>query len=53
LVEEIEGYEAILAEHRLVLDIIVADCDEMKARYGRDRRTVIEDAAAPISTSPR
>jgi DNA gyrase subunit A len=48
LVEEIEGYEAILAEHRLVLDIIVADCEEMKARYGRDRRTVIEDAAGDI-----
>ncbi len=48
LVEEIEGYEAILAEHRRVLDIIVADCEEMKARYGRDRRTRIEDAAGDI-----
>lgn len=48
LVEEIEGYEAILAEPRKVLDIIVADCEEMKARYGRDRRTSIEDAAGDI-----
>ncbi len=48
LVEEIEGYEAILAEHRRVLDIIVEDCEEMKARYGRDRRTSIEDAAGDI-----
>jgi DNA gyrase subunit A len=48
LVEEIEGYEIILAEHRRVLDIIVADCEEMKARYGRDRRTSIEDAAGDI-----
>jgi DNA gyrase subunit A len=48
LVEEIEGYEIILAEHRRVLDIIVEDCEEMKARYGRDRRTSIEDAAGDI-----
>ena len=48
LVEEIEGYEAILADHRMVLDIIVEDCEEMKARYGRDRRTSIEEAAGDI-----
>lgn len=48
LVEEIEGFEIILAEHRRVLDIIVEDCEEMKARYGRDRRTSIEDAAGDI-----
>jgi DNA gyrase subunit A len=48
LVEEIEGYEAILADHRKVLDIIIADCEEMKARYGRDRRTSIEEAAGDI-----
>ncbi|MEX0875888.1 MAG: DNA gyrase subunit A [Phycisphaerales bacterium] len=45
IIEEIEGYEAILADHRKVLDIIVADCEDMKARYGRDRLTTIEEAA--------
>ncbi len=48
LVEEIEGYETILGDHRRVLDIIVEDCEEMKARYGRDRRTSIEEAAGDI-----
>jgi len=48
LVEEIEGYEAILGDHRRVLDIIVEDCEEMKERYGRDRRTSIEEAAGDI-----
>lgn len=48
LVEEIEGYEAILANHRMILDIIVEDCEEMKGRYGRDRRTAIEEAAGDI-----
>lgn len=48
LVEEIEGYEAILADRRMVLDIIVEDCEEMKGRYGRDRLTTIEEAAGDI-----
>lgn len=48
LIEEIEGYEAILASHRMVLDIIVQDCEEMKQRYGRPRLTTIEDAAGDI-----
>ncbi|MEM9372800.1 MAG: DNA gyrase subunit A [Planctomycetota bacterium] len=48
LVEEIEGYEAILADRRMVLDIIVEDCEEMKGRYGRDRLTAIEEAAGDI-----
>ncbi len=48
IIEEIEGYEAILANHRMVLDIIVADCEEMKDRFGRDRLTTIEDAAGDI-----
>jgi DNA gyrase subunit A len=46
LVEEIEGYEAILAERRLVLDIIKSDCGEMKSRYGRPRVTTIEEGEA-------
>ncbi len=49
LVEEIEGYEAILGDSRMVLDIIVEDCEEMKARFGRERLTAIEDAAGDIS----
>jgi DNA gyrase subunit A len=48
LVEEIEGYETILGDQRRVLDIIVADCEDMKARYGRDRLTSIEEAAGDI-----
>ena len=50
LVEEIEGYERILSTHRLVLDIIKADCDAMRAKFtganGRGARlTEIQDAA--------
>ncbi len=48
IILEIEGYEAILANHRMVLDIIVEDTEEMKARFGRDRLTTIEDAAGDI-----
>ncbi len=48
LVVEIEGYEAILANHRMILDIIVEDCEEMKAKFGRERLTAIEDAAGDI-----
>jgi len=39
--EEIEGYEAILADERLVLDIIVTDLDEMAEKFGDARRTEI------------
>ncbi len=45
LVAEIEGYEAILADRGLVLDIIRDDCVAMKERFDRPRKTVIEDAA--------
>ena len=48
LVAEIEGYEAILADDAKVRAIIVEDCDEMKARYGDERRTRIEEAAGDI-----
>jgi DNA gyrase subunit A len=41
LVEEIEGYRAILADERMVLDIIREDIYEMKEKYGDDRRTEI------------
>ncbi|GJM19444.1 MAG: DNA topoisomerase (ATP-hydrolyzing) [Phycisphaeraceae bacterium] len=48
LVEQIEGYEAILASDQLVRDIIITDCEEMNARYGNERRTRIEEAAGDI-----
>jgi DNA gyrase subunit A len=48
LILEIEGYEAILGNHRMILDIIVTDCEEMKQRFGRDRLTSIEEAAGDI-----
>ncbi len=48
LITEIEGYEKLLGNHRMILDIIVADCEEMKLRFGRDRLTSIEEAAGDI-----
>ena len=48
LVAQIEDYEAILADDGRVRSMIVEDCDEMKARYGDDRRTRIEEAAGDI-----
>ena len=41
VVEEIEGYEAILRDENLVLDIIREDTLEMKDKYGDERRTQI------------
>jgi DNA gyrase subunit A len=41
VVEEIEGYEAILRDENLVLDIVREDIIEMKDKYGDDRRTEI------------
>ena len=46
LVEDIEGLEAILADERLVLDIIREDTIELKERFADARRTVIEGAEA-------
>jgi DNA gyrase subunit A len=40
LIEEIEGYEAILASEQVLLDIIREDIHEMKEKYGDKRRTV-------------
>ncbi|HZZ42160.1 MAG TPA: DNA gyrase subunit A [Tepidisphaeraceae bacterium] len=39
--EEIEGYEAILRDVTLVMDIIREDTFEMKEKYGDERRTQI------------
>jgi len=41
LCEEIEGYEAILRDESLVLDIIREDMYELKETYGDERRTQI------------
>ncbi len=49
LIREIEGYERILAEHRLILDMIKKDCEEMKQRYGGPRLTRIEETAEEIN----
>ena len=44
LVEEIEGYEAILADERMILDIIREDIYEIRDKYGDKRRTRIVEA---------
>ncbi|MBC7783819.1 MAG: hypothetical protein H7144_08260 [Burkholderiales bacterium] len=41
VVEEIEGYEAILRDERLIMDIIREDTLELKEKYGDNRRTEI------------
>ena len=41
LIEEIEGYEAILADEKVLLDIIREDIHEIKEKYGDKRRTQI------------
>ncbi len=44
VVEEIEGYDRILATDAAVMDIIREDIYEMKEKYGDDRRTEITGA---------
>ena len=46
LLEDIEGYEAILASDRLVLDIVREDTLELKERFADKRRTSIEAGEA-------
>ena len=41
LIEEIKGYEAILADEKVLLDIIRQDINEIKDKYGDKRRTQI------------
>lgn len=43
LVEEIKGYEAILADEKLVLDIITEDLYELKEKYANKRKTEIAE----------
>jgi DNA gyrase subunit A len=44
LLEEIEGFERILADETRVMDIIREDCHEMRDRFTTPRLTQIEDA---------
>ena len=44
LVEDIDGYEAVLREEARVLDIIREDLHEMKQKYADKRRTEIVEA---------
>ena len=44
LAEEIEGYEKLLSDERLVLDVIREDVFEIREKYGDARRTeIVED----------
>jgi DNA gyrase subunit A len=49
MVEEIEGYEMILKDEKLILDIIREDTIELKEKYGDDRRTQITNDATDIN----
>ncbi|RME40115.1 MAG: DNA gyrase subunit A [Planctomycetota bacterium] len=49
LVEEIEGYEAILADETLVLDIIRDDLHDLKRRFKDPRRTEIVEAVGDFT----
>ena len=46
LVEEIEGYERILADEQLIFDIIRADCRELKEKFGDGRMSEIDRSEA-------
>ncbi|UCC99573.1 MAG: hypothetical protein JSW66_06745, partial [Phycisphaerales bacterium] len=48
LIEQIEGYEAILADDRILLDIIREDIHEIKEKYGDTRRTKITAQAEQL-----
>jgi DNA gyrase subunit A len=43
LIDEIEGYERILGDDRLVLDIVKEDAIELAERFGDERKTAIEE----------
>ncbi|HWE97863.1 MAG TPA: DNA gyrase subunit A [Tepidisphaeraceae bacterium] len=49
VVEEIEGYELILRDERRVMDIIREDIEEIKLKYGDDRRTEITGSVTDVS----
>jgi DNA gyrase subunit A len=45
LVEEIKGYETILADEKVLLDLIRKDIEEIKDKYGDKRQTQITSSA--------
>ncbi|MHC4539097.1 MAG: DNA gyrase subunit A [Planctomycetota bacterium] len=49
LIEQIEGYEAILADDRILLDIVREDIHEIKEKYGDTRRTKITAQAEQLA----
>lgn len=53
LQKKIKEYRAILADDKLVFDIIKNDCQEMIDKYGDERRTEIVGAADEISIEDR
>ncbi|UCD49120.1 MAG: hypothetical protein JSW27_16490, partial [Phycisphaerales bacterium] len=48
LVEQIKGYEAILSDENVLLDIIREDLHEIKEKYGDARRTQITGAVETL-----
>ncbi len=48
LIEEIEGYEAMLADVRLIHDVIRRQLDEMVEKYGDERRTEISSEEVDV-----
>lgn len=48
LIEEIKGYEAILGDEQVLLDIIRTDIREIKEKYGDKRRTQIAASAEAL-----
>ena len=48
LIEEIKGYEAILADEKVLLNIIRDDIHEIKDKYGDKRRTQIAASAETL-----
>lgn len=48
LIEEIKGYEAILADEQILLNIIREDIHEIKSKYGDKRRTQIAASAETL-----
>ncbi len=49
LIEEIEGYEAILREENLLFDIIREDLHEIKGKFPQKRRTIIVESVGDFS----
>ena len=43
LKRDMAGYEALLADERLILDLIRADMRELKQKYANERRSVVSD----------